>query len=63
MEKITEIEEKLNLTIGILDLMRAYCEVNAWQSDKIPTLIPTLDLVLGIQKTLMNDIEPLVKVN
>ena len=63
MEKITEIEEKLNLTIGILDLMRAYCEVNAEQSDKIPTLIPTLDLVLGIQKTLMNDIEPLVKVN
>ena len=63
MEKITEIEEKLNLTIGILDLMRAYCEVNAEQSDKIPTLIPTLDLVLDIQKTLMNDIEPLVKVN
>ena len=63
MEKLAKIEEKLNLTIGILELMRAYCEVNADQTDKIPTLIPALDLVLETQKTLMDDIESLVKID
>ena len=57
MENFNDFEEKVNLSIDLLELAKTYCEINGDKSAEISTISTALDIVLRKQKELVRELD------
>lgn len=60
LNKVTSMEEKITLSINLLEIAKAYCEFNREKSDEISSLFSILEIILVEQKKLISDVENLL---
>lgn len=62
MEKIITLEEKINLGIDLLEVVKTYCEFNYDKSEAISAINSVLKIVLETQKEVANLLDGLVEI-
>ena len=56
-ENVVDIEEKVISNLNLLELAKAYCELNYDKSDELLVISTVIDIVLKNQKELIKKID------
>ena len=51
IKEITDLEQKLNTGLDLLEVAKIYCEFNYDKSDELSAVSSVLDIVIQIQKS------------
>ena len=57
LKNITALEEKITMSINLLEIAKGYCEYNFDKGEEVIALHSIIDIVLEIQQKLANELE------
>ncbi|MCM1340094.1 MAG: hypothetical protein NC191_10525 [Muribaculaceae bacterium] len=60
MEEITNLEQKLNTGLDLLEIAKIYCEFNYDKSDELSALNSVLEIIIQIQKSATSSLDKLL---
>ena len=56
---ICNIEEKVNITIDLLEVAKSYCEFHYDKANEVSNIFSILEIVLNNQKLIRNELDSL----
>lgn len=57
MDKIIELEQRLNVNVDLLEVAKSYCDLNSDKSTEMSSLSSVLDIVLKNQKDIAKNLD------